>query len=242
MFGDVASANVVGYAGSKLDEDFGTRPTVALFVDCGSSTAQIKLGNIKPVPGQGSLTADDIKDNVSFQMIDGGGYTIDGTTRYWNGSIWTDESFADKSEETYPAGTGFNVANGCLPLVYDGGDVIFQSSGEVNQKNVLVQLDTDFGTKLTGNPFPVAIKLKDIIPVSTEDTAGNISYQKLDGGGYTIDGSTRYWNGSIWTDESFADMSEEELQPGEGICVANMVLPAAYDGADAFLRFVAPSF
>ena len=221
---------------------FGTRPTVVQFVDCGSETAELKLADIKPVPGQGNLAAKDLVNNVTFQMIDGAGYTIDGSTRIWNGTIWTSSTSVDMSDEAYPAGTALNVANGCLPSTYGGGDVIFQSAGQVNEKNVLVQLDTMFGTKLTGNPFPVAIKLKDIIPVSTLPTMNNITFQKLDGGGYTVEGSTRIWNGTIWTTSGNVDKSEEELQPGEGICVANQILPKAYGGDDAFLRFVAPTF
>lgn len=226
----------MGYASGQLDDDYGSKIIGAQFADCADANGKIALKNIKPIPG-GNLTADDLINNISFQILNNWGGTVEGSDRFWDGSKWIDENNNDKSEETYDAGQGFCVYNVADP---DEGSVTLQSSGQVITSDVVVPLDDDFGSVMVANSYPIEIKLSSLLPqtASEADMANNISFQKINNWGGTVDGSDRFWNGSKWVDEHNNDCSNETLAAGEGICVYNSVDPD--DGLIA-LRFVAPT-
>ena len=69
----------------------------------------------------------------------------------------------------------------------------------------------------TGNPFPVALDLDDIIP-----EGDNLSV--LDAAGRTVDGCTYTWNDwtadePCWADEDFEKVEGVSFAPGQGLWV-----------------------
>ena len=225
---------MVGYAGSQLDNDYGSIIIGAQFGDVADVNGKISLANVAPI-AEGELTADDLIGNITFQLLNNFGGTVEGSDRIWNGTKWTDESGVDMSSDSYDAGQGLCVYNAADP---DVGKVLFRTSGQVNEFDVIVKLDDDFGSVLIANPYPSQVKLSSMIPTSdSEDIAGNVTFQKVNNFGGTIEGSDRIWNGTKWTMEDGSDASDEVLAPGEGICVYNSVDPE--DGL-VTLRFTAP--
>ena len=226
-----------------LDDNYGAKATVIPFANIGQTDRSFKLANIKPINGS-NITPEAMINAVYFQLLDNGGYTIADSDRFWDGSKWTTVSGSDMSDETYAPGAGlwmYNVSYN--PTTWDCGIVSLQSSGEVITENVIANLDDNYGAVFIGNPFPAALKLSDIIPLVSEGTipANTIYFQKLDNGGYTVNDSDRFWDGSKWTTVSGSDMSDETLAPGEGVWMYNVNYdPTTWECVPATVRFVAP--
>lgn len=231
--------------GKALDNDFGAKAVVVPFANVGSVDGSFKLRDIKPIAIE-KVTEADLINAISFQRLDAGGLTIDGTDRVWDGSKWALFDGTDKSDETYVPGAGVWMFNGSYnPSSWECGIVDLQSSGQVIQENVIADLDNDFGAVFVGNPFATPIKLSNIIPYVEEGAIapGAVSFQKLDAGGLTVDGTDRVWDGSKWTLFDGTDKSDETLEPGEGVWMFN----GNYDEKTwacipGKVRFVAPEF
>lgn len=91
------------------------------------------------------------------------------------------------------------------------------------------------GATATGNPFPVAVNLDDIIPEGS-GTSDSVVIQTLDAAGGTIDSYA--WNDwmygkGCWVDSYFAEATGVTFTPGQGLWV--------YGASDAqYLHFPAP--
>lgn len=234
MFGDVTSGNIVGYAGSQLDDEYGNVLLSAQFAAVGNADKKIYLGALKPVASVGTVG----NRKVTIQTLTAGG-TMDQYYR-WNGSKWIYSSDgADANDVELPAGKGLWVS---CSISGDEATVVLQGSGEVNQQDIVARLDGEYGNVAVGNGFPVAVKLGTIVPEALVqgETVGNrkVTIQTLTSGG-TMDQYYR-WNGSKWV---FAadntDANDEEIPAGKALWVSCSI-PAETTPVD--LRIVAPKF
>ena len=166
---------------------------------------------------------DDTSDNVSIQTLDAYGYTV---ANYlwvnWAGDNGDQEAWVDDSEFAIVEGVTFAPGAG----LWVGGSTdtqAIQTAGQVGLSDVVVALR--FGSTATGNPYPVPLKLQDIIPVG-EDTSDNVSIQTLDAYGYTV--ANYLWvnwagdngNQEAWVDDSeFAIVEGVTFAPGAGLWV-----------------------
>ena len=181
---------------------------------------EVSLDSLMPTGG-------DVADNVAIQTLDAFGRTVD--TYSWNDWIaenacWVNDDFEEVSDVTFPAGQGL--------WVY-GSDQGLQSAGKVGLEDVSVQLQN--GATGTGNPFPVALDLNDIVP-SGDDVADNVAIQTLDAFGRTVD--TYSWNDWVaeqpcWVNDDFEELSDVTFSAGQGLWV--------FGSSDAqYLTFPAP--
>ena len=118
-------------------------------------------------------TGDDVADNVAIQTLDAFGRTVD--TYSWNDWVaetacWVNDDFEEVTGVTFPAGQGLWVFGSASTQG-------LQTAGKVGKEDVSVQLQN--GATGTGNPFPVAIDLNDIIPTG-DDVADNVAIQTLE--------------------------------------------------------------
>ncbi len=219
-----APLNLVGYAQSALDTDYGAVMTSAQFVDVASTDGSISLNAIKPAAGVGVDTA----YLVEIQILDNAGYTTE-DSYLWNGATWEAASGDDVSKVTFAPGQGLWVMSSI------GEAAGLQSSGKVGTSDVDFDLDEDYGAAAIGNPFPTAVALNDILPIvdAGVDASYLIEIQILDNAGYTTENSY-LWNGSSWEAASGADVSTITFAPGQGLWVMSSI------GAPAALRFPAP--
>ena len=226
-FGEIESANVVGYASSALDEEFGAVLTAPQFIATGSATDTVTLGSIIPVGDPSS----DLGYNIEIQKLNSSGESTE-FDYIWNGTKWVDAATeADASDV---------VLNACEGLwVYSmmGEAVSFQSAGQVGENDVSVLLDDSFGAAATANGFPVAVKLNDLVleADSEVDLGYNIEIQKLNSAGESTE-FDYIWNGSQWVDAATDSAAPDSvlINPGDGLWVYNMTGEAVY------LRFPAP--
>ena len=215
MFGDVASANVVGYAQSDLDHFTIATPQ---FVEVGN-TAQFDITSIKPI-GAGD-------GQVILNTLDGEGYGV-GSYGWWDwgGSDigWSDGAwFIDKGVVLFDASTSFWIQN-------ESGSIIpLQSSGQVGQDAVTFPL---MHFTVVGNPFPVADKLNDIVPLNAAD--GQVILNTLDSEGYGVDSYGWWdWGGSDigWSDGAWFIDDTIVANPGQAYWVQN-------EGGDGISLFI----
>ena len=73
----------------------------------------------------------------------------------------------------------------------------------------------------TGNPFPVAVNLQDIVALG-DDTSDNVFIQTLDPAGYTLD--TYSWNDwatdtPCWVDDNYEKVDGIIFNPGQGLWI-----------------------
>ena len=214
--------NNVGYASSALDDAGGAAAVAAQFTTVGSE-AGIKLSDIEPI----TETATSLRRKVQIQLLTSAGlksvaYRWEGT----GGKTWIAEKTTDDLGDTVlSAGQGlwvFNTANVATS---------FRSAGQVGTSDIIQPLDDAGGAAMVGNSFPVAVKLKDIVP-STETATSlrrKIQIQILTSAGLK---SVAYrWEGTggkTWIAEKTTDdVGETEIPAGQAMWVFNTANCAA---------------
>ena len=227
MFG-IDSANIVGYAANNLDDAGGAAAVAPQFTTVGTQSG-IKLKDITPI----TTTGTSLRRKVQIQLLDSAGLTA--TTYRWEGTggkTWiAGSSTADVGETEISAGQGLWVVNSANVAT------TFQSVGEVGKRDIIQPLDDASGAVMIGNSFPVAVKLKDIVPSTETGTSlrRKIQIQILNSDGLT---ATAYrWEGTggkTWiAGSSTADVGETEIPAGQAMwvvssanCAANLRIPA----------------
>ena len=195
----------VGYAQSGLKN--GGTFVVPQFINVGETTI-LDLQSLKAV-------GDDASDNVQIQTLDAGGYTVDAYD--WNDwavdePCWVDADYTPVTEVSVAPGQGFWVMGS---KTAQG----LQSAGKVGTSDVVVSLRN--GGSATGNPFPVALDLQDIV-AEGDSASDNVQIQLLDAGGYTLESYD--WNDwaldtPCWVDGDYNAITGVEIAPGQGLWV-----------------------
>ena len=196
---------IVGYASNGLQN--GATMVVPQFIDAGSDS-EIDLQSIV-------ATGDEASDNVQIQTLDSHGYTVDSYD--WNNWANAEACWVDANWEKVE-GVTFKQVQGLLvrgSLTTQG----FQSAGKVSLTDVVVQLCN--GATQTGNPFPVAINLQDIL-AEGDYASDNIQIQTVDSHGYTVDAYD--WNDwanaeACWVDANWKKVEGVTFKPGQGFLV-----------------------
>ena len=217
MFADVTSANIVGYAGSELNGGTKRRLMVPQFTSVSAKKA-IKLKDLTPL-----CSTFEIRNNqITISQLQPSGKTIPGIDAKWNPtySEWRTNNIS-ASEMEIPEGTGLYVLDGVAATHV----VTLQSAGEVNTTEDLVVMLNGGGRRTAmGNPFPVDVKMSDIIPeVVTEGKklANNqITVSQLQSNGKTVPGIDAKWNPtySEWRTNN-VNASGMTIPAGQGLYV-----------------------
>ena len=191
-----------------------------------------------PVGGASTIALDDLvpagdeidtDGAINIQTLTAGGVTID--TYQWidwgDPKGWCDDSYTLVEGVSFPIGAGLWVQGAST----SSG---IQSAGKVGTSDVVVQLRQGFTA--TGNPFPTALALQDIIPEGEDiDTDGAINIQTLTAGGVTID--TYQWidwgDPKGWCDDSYTLVENVTFPAGTGLWVQG-------SKTSEYLRFPAP--
>ena len=168
-------------------------------------------------------------DNVNIQTLDAAGYTVD--SYLWNDWVaekpcWVNDSFEPVEDVTFAAGQGLWIGGASV-------EQGVQTAGKVGKEDVVFNLRS--GYVATGNPYPVAIDLQDII-AQGEGTSDNVNIQTLDAAGYTVD--SYLWNDWVaekpcWVNDSFEPVEGVIIQPGQGLWVGG-------SSTEQSIRFPAP--
>ena len=178
-----------------------------------------------------TVTGDDIDTdgNISIQTLDANGMTVDSYMYldWGDPKGWCDDSYTVVEDVTFDVGQGLFTTG-------TGTGAAIQYAGKVGKDDVIVQLRA--GATSSGNPFPVAIALQDILPEGDDiDTDGNISIQVLDANGMTVD-SYMYldWGDPKgWCDDSYTVVEGVTFPAGQGLFITGTK-------ATEYLRFPAP--
>ena len=187
------------------------------------SESGLKLKDITPI----TATSTSLRRKIQIQLLDNMGKTE--TTYRWEGTsgktLIPSSSTEDVGETEIPAGQGLWVLNTANVATK------FQSCGQVGADDIIQPLDASGGFVMTGNWFPVSIKLKDIVP-STETSTSlrrKIQIQLLDNMGKTA--TTYRWEGTsgkTWIPSSSTeDIGETTIPAGQAIWVLNTANCAA---------------
>ena len=161
----------------------------------------------------------DAEDLVTLNTIDDLGAIVD--TYCWTsvkgkGYCWVDAETMDPPEKEvlFDPGQGFWVQS-------DEGANVFQSSGQVGVKDVLVTL-TEGGATLCGNGSPAKVNLQDIL--CNEDAEDLVTLNTIDELGAIVD--TYCWTsvkgkGYCWVDAETMDPPEKDVlfDPGQAFWV-----------------------
>ncbi len=212
---------LVGYAQSGLKSGFTMLTPQFIPVN---GEGEIALDDLTPV-------GDDVDTNggIGIQTLSASGVTVDSYMYldWGDPKGWCDDSYTLVEGVTFPAGTGLWTEG-------TSTDAAIRSAGKVGRKDVTVRLRSGFTA--TGNPFPVAINLQDIIPEGDDiDTNGGIGIQTLSASGVTVD-SYMYldWGDPKgWCDDTYTLVEGVTFEPGQGLWVEGTK-------TTEFLRFPAP--
>lgn len=220
----IESANIVGYGQSNLRN--GATMITPQFSPITGNT--ISLDSLVP-------TGSDLADNVNIRVLDAYGRTLSGCEYAWND--WVDENGPCWANEDYEKVTGVTFAPGQGLWVYGKTTSQgLQSCGQVGLADVVVTLRN--GGTPTGNPFPVAVDLQDIVPEG-EDLPDNVNIRVLDAYGRTISGCEYAWND--WVDENGPCWANEDYEKVEGVSFdAGQGLWVYGKNTSQSLRFPAP--
>jgi len=174
----------------------------------------------------------DVDGAIYIQTLSAGGTTVDSYQWIdWGGSDvgWMNDDYEIVEGVTFPAGAGLWVGG---TSTSDN----LQSAGKVGTSDVIVQLRN--GCTASGNPFPVAVNLQDIVPQGDSiDGDGAIYIQTLSAGGTTVDSYQWIdWGGSDvgWMNDDYEIVEGVTFAPGEGLWIG------ATSTAD-YIRFPAPT-
>ena len=201
--------------------------TTAQFINIGATT-DLAITSILPV-------GDDTYNKVEIQTLDRSGRTVDSY-------VWTDEGGEDYDQVGWVDGDNnivtdvtFSPGQGLWVYGSSSGQGI-QTAGQVGSSDVVVKLCV--GATGTGNPFPVAVKIADILPEG-DDTYNHVEIQTLDRSGRTVDSY-------VWTDEGGEDYDETGWVDGDNNIVTDVTFAPGQglwvygSSATQTLRFPAP--
>ena len=159
---------------------------------------------------------EEAEDLVTLMTLDNIGNTID--TYYWTtykgDFCWLDDAtMKPATDVSFVPGAAFWVQS-------DDAGLIFQSAGQVNTSDIVVELDDEGGSVIAGNATPVEIDIQDIY--CEEEAEDLVTLMTLDNLGNTID--TYYWTtykGSYcWLDDSTMKPAENvNFAPGQAFWV-----------------------
>ena len=160
-------------------------------------------------------TGDNTSDNVQIQTLDAFGRTV--ASYDWNDwnydhACWVDGDLAEVEGVSFAPGQGLWVVGSATTQG-------IQSAGEVGSSDISVSLRV--GATGTGNPFPVAVDLQDIL-AEGEDTSDNVQIQTLDAFGRTVDSyDWNDWNydHACWVDGDLTEVTSVSILPGQGLWV-----------------------
>ena len=207
----LSKTTVVGYAQSNLKS--GATMATSQFINIGG-TVGMPISSFLPV-------GDDTYNNVVIQTLDRVGRTVDsyGWTdaggEDYDQTGWVDEDNNIVTEVTFQPGQGL--------WIY-GSDASqgMQTAGQVGTSDVVVMLRS--GATAAGNPFPIGVKIGDILP-GGPDTYNNVVIQTLDRVGRTVDsygwtdaGGEDY-DQTGWVDEDNNIVTDVVFAPGQGLWV-----------------------
>ena len=220
----ILSANIVGYGQSNLRD--GATMVTPQFAPITGNT--ISLDSLVP-------TGENLADNIDIRVLDPFGRTVSGCAYAWND--WVDDNGPCWANGDYEKVEGVTFAPGQGLWVYGKSATQgLQSVGQVGIADVVVTL-RDGGTP-TGNPFPVAIDLEDILPEG-ENLPDNVDIRVLDAFGRTVPGCAYAWNdwvddnGPCWANGDYEKVENVTFAPGQGLWVYGK-------STNQFLRFPAP--
>lgn len=198
---------IVGYSSNKLQN--GITIATSQFKNIGIEGTKFDIADIKPNTY-----------GTAFYQTDS--YGIPGTMYTWTdcgGPDWdTPDVWVDESNEIIDS-KEFTVGDGLVILGSSTDDAI-QSAGEVMQEDVVFELRN--GLTFVGNPFPVSVKVCDLLP-----NAYGVAFYKVDSYGipqtmytYTDCGGPDWDTPDVWVDEANEIVDEKfEIEAGSGICV-----------------------
>lgn len=220
--GNSPVSTIVGYAQSGLKN--GATMVTPQFT--GIASANIALETLVP---QG----DDTSDSVNIRVLDAAGRTIEGCEYTWNDwacdyPCWVDGDWTEVTNVSFAPGQGLWVYGA-------SADQALQSAGRVNLEDVVVTLRN--GATPTGNPFPVAVDLQDIV-AEGEDCSDSVNIRVLDAAGRTIEGCEYTWNDwacdkPCWVDGDWNEVVGVTFAAGQGLWVYG-------SSADQAIRIPAP--
>jgi hypothetical protein len=224
----LASANVVGYAGTSLQN--GATIVTPQFSDVGAST--FDLTKFQPVGSE-------CYNNVSISVLDEYGAPL----KIYS---WTDAGGADWDTADVWVDTDDNSIVTSIPLLPgqavfvqgSSSDQLLQSAGQVREEDVTLQLQN--GCTLGGNPFPVKFGLADILPTGTE-CYNNISISVLDEYGaplkiysWTDAGGPEWDTADVWVDtDDNSIVTSVDVNAGSGLFIQG-------SNSEQYLTFPAP--
>lgn len=237
-YGDgISSDNIVGY--TKSDTVNGFTIVTPQFQNIADENFSLLSFN----PGE------EMYDKITVNQIDQFGTSIHtyswtayarGEDGKWNQKGWADD---EGNLITDPEAVKFIPGESVIVSGDEGG---LTAAGQVRKEDVTIQLRNGF--TLTGNPFPVAIAVQDILPSSAkgiEDTYDQISLNLINNFGTAINtyswtayarGNDGKWNQKGWADDTgllIDDDNDIKLLPGEGVQVSG-------SSSDHYLLFRAP--
>ena len=172
----IESANVVGYSQTPACGGYSVGTAQFIATD---GTQQFALTSVRPV-------AEGASDCISLSVIDEEGYA-NGTFVWaeWSaaetGWVNDDMEFIDDSV-VFDAGTAFWIQNDV------GEEVGLQSAGSVCGDDANIPLTV--GYSVVGNPFPVSVKLVDML-AQGDSVSDCVSLSTIDQDGYVA--STYVW-------------------------------------------------
>ena len=180
-------------------------------------------------------TGNDTYNNIAIQTLDAAGYTVDSYA--WTdagGESWDQIGWVDDENNLV---TDVVFAPGQALWVQGSSDSqALQTAGQVCESDISVKLR--LGGTLAGNPFPVAIKIGDLLPIG-DDTFNNVAIQTLDAAGYTVnsyawtDAGGESWDQIGWVDDENNIVTELEIAAGQGLWIQGT-------SDTQYIRFPAP--
>lgn len=176
------------------------------------SGEEYKLEDIIPV-------GDDLVDNINIKVLDAYGRTAEGFDFTWVDYMADDPCWID-GEYNIVEGVTFAPGQGLWIYGVNSSQGI-QTAGQVGTSDILVNLRD--GAIGTGNPFPVAVALQDII-AEGDDTVDNVNIKILDAYGRTVDGCDYTWvdymaDDPCWIDGEYNIVENVTFAPGQGLWV-----------------------
>ena len=212
----------VGYAQNGLQN--GATMVSAQFVNVGASEAM-------PLEALAPTGAD--TEGVEIQTLTALGYTdkfYTWNTWMYGEPCWVDGDLNPVENVTFESGAGLWVQGSSTAQG-------LQSAGKVGKEDVNVQLRN--GATATGNPFPVAIDLTDILPNGGDDTTVDlegVEIQTLTALGYTdkfYTWNTWMYSEPCWVDGDLNPVENVSFEPGQGLWVQG-------SSSAQYIRFPAP--
>ncbi len=158
-----------------------------------------------------------VSENVNMRILDSAGRKVNGCEYKWVDDEefkgWYDPDYNELGDVSFSPGQGLWVYG--LNTTQQ-----IQMSGSVPLNDVVVNLR--MGGTATGNPFPVALSIHDILAIG-DKASEVINIRVLDSAGRTIKGCEYKWvddeelNG--WYDSDYNELGDVKFNPGQGLWV-----------------------